>query len=121
MPQITLNFLKKVTENIREKYYCEIIYSEINTTSPNNSLNHQIKEIVKKVVFTNNKDKLKSRADYSIYLLNLHDNLESALKEIQTLLNETNQNAEKESIMKPIGALWKYVEVSYDYLKRGKL
>ena len=113
MSQITLNFLKKVTENIREKYY-----SEINSTSPNNSLNQQIKEIVKKVVFPNNKDKFKTRADYSIYLLNLHDNLESALKEIQTLLIK---NKEKESIMKPIDALWKYVKVSYDYLKRGKL
>lgn len=116
MPQITLNFLKKVTENIREKYYCEV-----DSIPTNNPTNQQIKEIIKKVVFPSNKDKLKSRADYSIYLLNLHDNLESALKEIQTLLNETNQNTEKETIMKPIEALWKYIEVSYDYLKRGKL
>ena len=114
MSQITLNFLKKVTENIREKYY----YYEIDQIPTNNSLNQQIKEIVKKVVFPNNKDKLKSRTDYSIYLLNLHDNLESALKEIQTLLTK---NKEKETIMKPIDALWKYVKVSYDYLKRGKL
>jgi hypothetical protein len=115
MSQITLNFLKKVTENVREKYYCEI----------NQTLtNKQIKEVIKKVIFpNNNKDKLKSRADYSLYLLNLHDNLESALKEIQTLLNEngTPTNNEKETIMKPIEALWKYVKVSYDYLKRGKL
>ena len=118
MSQITLNFLKKVTENIREKYYCEIIYCEINPITTN----IQIKEIIKKVVFPNNKDKLKSRSDYSLYLLNLHDNLEIALKEIQTLLNETNTltNIEKETIMKPIEALWKYVKVSYDYLKRGK-
>ena len=114
MTQITLNFLKKVTENVREKYYCEI--NPITT-------NKQIKEIIKKVVFPNNKDKLKSRADYSLYLLNLHDNLEIALKEIQTLLKETDTltNTEKETTMKPIEALWKYVKVSYDYLKRGKL
>ena len=116
MPQITLNFLKKVTENVREKYYYEI-----NQTLTNITQTQQIKEIVKKVVFPNNKEKLKSRADYSIYLLNIHDNLENALKEIQALLNENNQNTEKETIMKPIEALWKYIEVSYDYLKRGKL
>lgn len=47
MPQITLNFLKKVTENIREKYYYEI------DKHTNNPLNQQIKEIVKKVVKIN--------------------------------------------------------------------
>ena len=116
MSQITLNFLKKVTENIRKDYY-----HKINTTS---TIPTKIKEIIKKVVFpNNNKDKLKSKTDYSLYLLNLHDNLEIALKEIQTLLKETDTltNTEKETTMKPIEALWKYVKVSYDYLKRGKL